>query len=30
VLDDNGAQPATDADKRLATQIVTVLNDQLR
>jgi hypothetical protein len=30
VLDDNGALPATDADKRLATQIVTVLNDQLR
>jgi len=30
VLDDNGAVPATDADKRLATQIVTVLNDQLR
>jgi outer membrane protein assembly factor BamC len=30
VLDDNGAIPATDADKRLATQIVTVLNDQLR
>jgi outer membrane protein assembly factor BamC len=30
VLDENGALPATDADKRLATQIVTVLNDQLR
>jgi outer membrane protein assembly factor BamC len=30
VLDDNGTLPATDADKRLATQIVTVLNDQLR
>jgi outer membrane protein assembly factor BamC len=30
VLDDNGAPPATDADQRLATQIVTVLNDQLR
>jgi outer membrane protein assembly factor BamC len=30
VLDDNGAVPATDADKRLATQIVTVLSDQMR
>jgi outer membrane protein assembly factor BamC len=30
VLDDNGALPATDTDKRLAKQIVTVLNDQLR
>jgi len=30
VLDENGVLPATDADKRLATQIVTVLNDQLR
>jgi len=30
VLDEQGNAPATDADRRVATQIVTVLRDQLR
>jgi len=30
VLGDDGSPPATDADRRVATQIVTVLRDQLR